>query len=146
MDIIKTNQTPLILEMDLVQSVKGEEFTRHKLVWKKLPEYLRYCLLHVIHNTYRHWKWNWPQRQKAYLWTCAPNEDSIQPTHPCSLIKVFAVFMMKRCSLCYPVKSLIRIITKTCLYNFGPLQPHFYIVKLGFTGVYTIFFIFLLKT
>ena len=29
-------------------------------------------------------------------------------------------------------------ITKTCLYNFGPLKPHFYIVKLGFTGVYII--------
>ena len=25
-------------------------------------------------------------------------------------------------------------ITKTCLYNFDPLKPHFYIVKLGFTG------------
>ena len=28
------------------------------------------------------------------------------------------------------------VITKTCLYNFDPLKPHFYIVKLGFTGVY----------
>ena len=33
------------------------------------------------------------------------------------------------------------IITKTCLYNFDPLKPHFYIVKLGFTGVYIIFLI-----
>ena len=33
-------------------------------------------------------------------------------------------------------------ITKTCLYNFDPLKPHFYIVKLGFTGVYIIFHIF----
>ena len=32
-------------------------------------------------------------------------------------------------------------ITKTCLYNFDPLKPHFYIVKLGFTGVYIIFHI-----
>ena len=32
--------------------------------------------------------------------------------------------------------------TKTCLYNSDPLQPHFYIVKLGFTGVYIIFLIF----
>ena len=37
-------------------------------------------------------------------------------------------------------------ITKTRLYNFDPLKPHFYLVKLGFTGVYIIFFIFLLKT
>ena len=33
------------------------------------------------------------------------------------------------------------LITKTYLYNFDPLKPHFYIVKLGFT----LFFIFLLK-
>ena len=32
-------------------------------------------------------------------------------------------------------------ITKTRLYNFDPLKPHFYIVKLGFTGVYFIFLI-----
>ena len=30
-------------------------------------------------------------------------------------------------------------ITKTCLYNFDPLKPLFYVVKLGFTG-YTLFF------
>ena len=35
-------------------------------------------------------------------------------------------------------------ITRTCLYNVDPLEPHFYIVKLGFTGVYIIF-LFLLK-
>ena len=37
------------------------------------------------------------------------------------------------------IKSLH--ITKTRLYNFDPLKPHFYIVKLGFTGVYIIFLI-----
>ena len=34
-------------------------------------------------------------------------------------------------------------ITKTGLYNSHPLKPHFYIVKLGFTGVYIIFLILL---
>ena len=34
-------------------------------------------------------------------------------------------------------------ITKTCLYNFDPLKPHFYIVKLGFVGVDIIFLILL---
>ena len=33
---------------------------------------------------------------------------------------------------------------KTCLYNFDPLKPHFYIVKLELQG-YTLFFLFLLK-
>ena len=37
------------------------------------------------------------------------------------------------------------IIKKTCLYNFDQFKPHFYIVKLGFTGVYIIF-LFLLKS
>ena len=32
-------------------------------------------------------------------------------------------------------------ITKTRLYKFDPLEPHFYIVKLGFTEVYIIFLI-----
>ena len=35
-------------------------------------------------------------------------------------------------------------ITKTYLYNFDPLKPHFYTVKLGFTGV-SFFFLFLLR-
>ena len=32
-------------------------------------------------------------------------------------------------------------ITKTCLYNFHPFKPHFYIVTLVCTGVYIIFLI-----
>ena len=40
---------------------------------------------------------------------------------------------------------LSRNIRKTCPYNFDPLKPHFYIVKLGFTRVYIIVFLFLLK-
>ena len=39
-------------------------------------------------------------------------------------------------------EALSMRITKTCLYYFDPpLKPHFYIVKLGFTGVYIIFLI-----
>ena len=41
-----------------------------------------------------------------------------------------------------------RLITKTRLYNIDtppPLKPHFYVVKLGFTGVHILFFLFLLK-
>ena len=37
--------------------------------------------------------------------------------------------------------ELPRHITKKCLYNFDPFDPHFYIVKLGFTGLCTIFLI-----
>ena len=40
-----------------------------------------------------------------------------------------------------PLNTVLSSITKTYLYNFDPLKPHFYIVKLGFTGVYIIFLI-----
>ena len=40
-----------------------------------------------------------------------------------------------------PLYNLGMTITKTYLYNFDPLKPHFYIVKLGFTGVYITFLI-----
>ena len=43
------------------------------------------------------------------------------------------------------ISAKLHFITKTCLYNFDPLKPHIYIVKLGFTG-YTLFFLFLLKS
>ena len=47
------------------------------------------------------------------------------------------------CSLI--IFSICVFITKTCLYNFDILKPHFYIVKLDFTG-YILLFLFLLKT
>ena len=46
--------------------------------------------------------------------------------------------LLKRGVLC---KKRICFITKTYVYSFDLLQPHFYVVKLGFTGVYIIFLI-----
>ena len=40
-----------------------------------------------------------------------------------------------------PVVEVPDPITKTCLSNFDLIKPHFYIIKLGFTGVYIIFLI-----
>ena len=37
-----------------------------------------------------------------------------------------------------------RYITKTCPCNVYPLEPHFYIAKLGYAGVY-LFFLYLLQ-
>ena len=55
----------------------------------------------------------------------------------------------KKCRLLQTIISLPHDknvgIMKTCLYNFDPLKPHFYTVKLGFTGVYIIFLILLKK-
>ena len=61
--------------------------------------------------------------------------------------KMLIFFVEKKKAPCLEVSLQITIflekqdITKTCLYNFDPLKPHFYIVKLGFTGVYIIFLI-----
>ena len=71
--------------------------------------------------------------EKMLLLTFAPKEDSNQPAYPRIVNSVFVVSMKTFYILGY--------ITKTCLYNFDPLKPHFYIVKLGFTGVYIIFLI-----
>ena len=49
-------------------------------------------------------------------------------------------FEMKKLYLQYSFSN----ITKTRLYNFDPLKPHFYIVKLGFTGVH-VYIIFLIS-
>ena len=53
---------------------------------------------------------------------------------------------LKGSGLPYKENREANSITKTRLYNFDPLQPHFYIVKLGFTGVYIIFSYFCSKT
>ena len=62
--------------------------------------------------------------------------------------KIYCKFYYIKTKQNYPVcnnyKEIISFIRKTCLYNVDPLKPHFYIVKLGFTGVYIIF-LFLLK-
>ena len=36
---------------------------------------------------------------------------------------------------------MLDVISKTRLFNFDPLKPHFYIITLGFTGAYIIFLI-----
>ena len=86
-----------------------------------------------------------------------------KPAHPRSLIRIFVVWLFTDClvtaqadmtSLGAYVRKYYTCtfkyeihekypenITKKCLYNFDPLKPNFYIVKLGFTGVYIIFLI-----
>ena len=52
--------------------------------------------------------------------------------------------MTRKTGLSSPVVFLLtfpRRVTKTYLYDFDPLKPHFYIVKLGFTGVNIMFLI-----
>ena len=53
------------------------------------------------------------------------------------LLNIILLLLTKILLLLHIIMLLLNI-TKTYLYNFDPLEPHFYIVKLGFTGVYII--------
>ena len=66
-------------------------------------------------------------------------KDRIGP-RICANLFEYWLSAWKHYALGYPTNSQ-RSITKTCPYNFDPRKPHFYIVKLGFTGVCIIFLI-----
>ena len=71
---------------------------------------------------------------------CVPKKDSIQSDQ--GLRSVLSGLTNTQCFFMDIANTLIRLgIKKTYLYNFDPLKPHFYIVNLGFTGVYIIFHI-----
>ena len=62
--------------------------------------------------------------------------------------KIFISILLQRVTIflnCFKKsvaeKPSLDCIAKTRLYNLDPLKPRFYLVKLGFTGVYTIFLI-----
>ena len=53
---------------------------------------------------------NKPQHDKTNKMACAPSEDSDQPGHPPSMIRVFAVRMKKPRVLSYPFSAQRRLI------------------------------------
>ena len=82
----------------------------------------------------RHWS------ESACLWVnMVPSEISNFRLRPFEMFSLHFLFLPEDLSFSFFFVSFV--ITKTCLYNFDPLKPHFYIVKLGFTGVYIIFLI-----
>ena len=75
-------------------------------------------------------------------------KNILQPRGQKMLDEFISVDVSRNCLMCGKHSAAsdqgqAYLITKTCLYNFDPLKPHFYIVKLGFTGVYIIFLILL---
>ena len=102
------------------------------------------CII-CIHWTYTQWFLSLPMRKENRLWHFAKfaclellHIQMHEPGHCISYKKYMPAQRSDQSSQC------ILCITKTYLYYFDPLKPHFYIVKLGFTGVYIIF-LFLLK-
>ena len=89
-----------------------------------------------------------------FIYAAYMNSKTVYSEHPDqsakmhNLVMTFAIHILQCTMILYAgseyldqPKQQIRYITKTYLYNVDPLKPHFYIVKLGFTGVYIIFLI-----
>ena len=56
------------------------------------------------------------------------------------IIVIIITFVLSLLFLSYRLLTKVSS-RKTRLYKFDPLKPHFYIVKLGFTGIYIFFLI-----
>ena len=69
--------------------------------------------------------------------------DILEQYH-CHFVTGVSLLFLKHVHIFTEVRRCVHVITRTCLYNCNPLKPHFYIVKLWFTGV-SIIFLFLLK-
>ena len=59
----------------------------------------------IVSPVKRHWATTWQNQHSDY----APSEDSDQPEHKPSLIRVFAVCMMKAWTLSYPFSAQRRL-------------------------------------
>ena len=76
------------------------------------------------------------------IYTYKDSEGPGQSVHSLSLIRACAVRNPNRWTLQnVSMESICRDASRKHIYNFDPLKPQFYIVKLGFTGVYIIFLI-----
>ena len=67
---------------------------------------LLFCVLLYLHFIQSK---NEPQHDKTNKMACVPSEDSDQPGHPPSLIRVFAVRMKKPWVLSYPLSAQQRL-------------------------------------
>ena len=95
-------------------------------------------------------QWVWPQTEWQFFLQSVREDlrlNIVSCLHAVGTIVVQFVDLISDCHwICPPALHVYRFhslifITKTCLYNFDPLKPHFYIVKLGFTEIYIIFVI-----
>ena len=108
------------------------EICRLKLLWACAEPHKSLCLK-LIHSalsndSVKRWPW------LAFAFRICPPKN------------IFFLFRSKLYSLWLQVLvgwTYMLDITKTRIYNFDLLKPYFYIVKLGFTGVYIIFLILL---
>ena len=69
------------------------------------PNPVNYLRLTMDIQIYREIKLYEPPHDKTNKVACSPSEDSDQPGHPPSLIRVFAVRMKKPWALSYPLSA-----------------------------------------
>ena len=76
----------------------------YNFLWTKIC-----ILLDCYHSLLNHHKYIWAATWPNHQNDCAPSEDSDQPGHPPSLIRVFAVRMKKAWILSYPLSAHRRL-------------------------------------
>ena len=75
----------------------------HKITPKSRKVWSLVIFVYVLCN------WIEPHRDKTNKMACAPSEDSDQPGHPPSLIRVFAIRLKKAWILSYPLSTQWRL-------------------------------------
>ena len=74
--------------------------------WKHIVKFNKIFFLLILSKCPENiWAASWQNQQKY----CAPSEDSVQPGHPPSLIRVFAIRMKKAWALSYPLSAQRRL-------------------------------------
>ena len=139
MDMAQNHLNKLAIPFQQKTHVKScENCSRHPWFWRR--RFLKVFTIygHGAGNSYANSQ-NWTQIKfvqdfRPVLVLCNFDEDPIR--NEVSIRQTFSPVHV------YVYGSLKgKASRKTCLYNFDPLKPHFYIVNLGFTGVYIIFVI-----
>ena len=115
------------------------------MAWQVFNEKNLHRTFKQINNNYQH-KPNLEKKKNAF---CVPYvETKVQISDGLTILLVSAFDFAAQ--IVNPYKPLaicgrLGCIMKTCPCKVYPLKPHFYIVKLGYAGVY-LSFLFLLKT
>ena len=84
---------------------------RHN-IWQFATRHIYHLFQQELHTEqFPHFnsKWKWATTWQNQQNECAPSEDSDQPGHPPSLIRVFAVRMKKAWVLSYPLSAQRRL-------------------------------------
>ena len=144
-------------------TVRNHEIVARDLRMSEDADFSRFILLYAgNYQTPYHYAKSTKELKAAKnlvkLWTRPPNKDSYLCMECRVLANDIPFHMVTTCISTLQIRQeFIKLmtdtyghdvgnelslnITKTCLNNFDPLKPHFYIVKLGFTGVHISFHI-----